>query len=84
MSAGRLAELQGAQEVSAAAGLCRHHTEEMEALLPPQVPGGRGATGSMEGVQGEEALLSDVWGRDATSGSGEGIRGSPQVSGRKV
>lgn len=81
MSTGRLEELQGAQVVPAAAGLCRRHTEEMEAFLSAQIFGGRDASGGVEGVQGEEPLPSDVRGRDATSGAGKGIRGSPQVSG---
>lgn len=81
MPAGRLEELQGAQEVPAPAPLCRRHPEEMEALLPPQVLGGRDRPGGVARLQGEEPLLSHVRERDATSGAGKGILGPPQVSG---
>lgn len=81
MSTGRLEELQGAQVVPATARLCHRHPEEMEAFLEAQVFGGRDASGGMEGLQGEEPLLSHVRRRDTASGAGKGIRGSPQVSG---
>lgn len=80
MSPGRLEELQGAQVVPAAAPLCPGRTEEMEAFLSAQTFGGRDGSDGVEGVPGEEPLPSDVRERDATSGAGKRIRGSPQVS----
>lgn len=84
MCAGRLEELQGAQEVPAAAGLCPHHPAQMEAFLSVQIFGGRDGSGGVEGVQGEVPLSSDVWERDAAPGPGKGSHGSPQVRGREV
>lgn len=84
MSAGRLEELQGAQEVPATAGLCCHHPAEMEAFLSLQSFGGCDGSGGVEGLQGEVPLSSHVWQRDATSGPGKGSHGSPQVSGSEV
>lgn len=84
MSTGRLEGLQGAQEVPAAARLCRRHTAEMEAFLSVQNFGGLDGSGGVEGVQGEEPLSSDVQERDAASGAGKGTRDSPQVSGRTM
>lgn len=52
----------------------------MEAFLSAQIFGSCDGSGGVEGVQGEELLPSDVRERDATSGAGKGIRGSPQVS----
>lgn len=51
----------------------------MEAFLSAQIFGGRDGSGGVEGLQGEEPLPADVRERDATSGAGKGIRGSPQV-----
>lgn len=84
MSAGRLEELQGAQEVPATARRCRRHPAEMEAFLPVQICGGCDGSGGVEGVQGEVPLSPDVWERGAASGPGKGSHGSPQVSGREV
>lgn len=82
MSAGGLEELQGAQEVPAVAGLCHHHTEELEALHPSQIFGGCNGSNGLERIQGEEPLLSDLQECDAAAGAEQGIPGSTQVNER--
>ncbi len=82
MSAGGLEELQGAQEVPAVAGLCYRHTEELETLLSSQVCGSGDGSNSLERIQGEEPLLSDVQMCDAAAGAEQGIPGSTQVNER--
>lgn len=82
MSAGGLEELQGAQEVPAVAGRCHRHTEELEALLSSQIFGSCNGPNSVERIQGEEPLLSDVQDCDAATGGGQGIPGPTQVTER--
>lgn len=81
MPADSMEGLQGAQEVSSLAGLCHRHTDEMENVLPVQIFGGCEDSSSVERVQGEETLRSDVQERDASSGHRQGVPGSTQVSG---
>lgn len=80
MSAGSLEELQGAQEVPAVEGLRHRHSEELETLLSPQIFSSFDGSDSLERIQGEEPLLSDVQERDAAAGGGQGIPGSTQVN----
>lgn len=82
LSAGGLEELQGAQEVPAVARLCHHHTEELERLLPSQISSSTHGSNSLERIQGEKTLLSDVQDCDAAAGNGQGIPGSTHVSER--
>lgn len=70
MSAGSLEELQGAQEVPAVARLCHYHTEELEKLPPSQIFSSTNGSVSLEGIQGEKTLLSDVQGCGAAAGDG--------------
>lgn len=80
MSAGSLEELQGAQEVPAVARLCHNHTEELEKLLPSQIFSSTSSSVSLEGIQGEKPLLSDIQGRGAAAGDRQRISGATQVS----
>lgn len=80
MSAGGLEELQGAQEVPAVSELCHHNSEELEKMLSTQIFGSRNGSKSMERIQGEEPLLSDIQNCDAAAGDGQGIPGSTQVN----
>lgn len=81
MPADGMEGLQGAQEVSSLAGLCRCHTDKMENLLPAQIFGSCEDSSSVERVQGEETLRSDMQERDAASGHQQGVPGSTQVGG---
>lgn len=80
LSAGSLEELHRAQEVPAAAGLCRGHTEELEELLPPQNLGSSDSSNSLERIQREEPLLSDLQHCDEAADAGQRIPGSTQVN----
>lgn len=82
MYTGGLEELPGSQEVPAVAGLCRRHTEGVETFVSAEIFGCCDSSDSVERVQGEEPLLSDLQECDAASGAGQGVPGSTQVSGR--
>lgn len=81
MSAGSVARLQGAPEVSALASLRHHHPEELEELLPPpQVSGRYDHPDGLERVQREEPLLHGTQCSRTATGGQPRIPGSTQVS----
>lgn len=84
MHTGSLEELPGSQEVPAVAGLCPRHSEGVETFVSAEIFGCCDSADSMERVQGEEPLLSDLQECDTASDAGQGIPGSTQVSGKRL
>lgn len=63
------------------AGLCRRHTEELEELLPSQIFSSCDGSNSLERIQREEPVLSDIQDCGAAAGDEQRILGSTQVNG---